>query len=1125
MNYRDLFLNRPDFFRSIRIDADPPRSESFQITPAFLTLLERVLEGIEGPGARALTVTGPFGTGKSMTLLHLGHLLEMRDPTLLHAIGQLQPSLADRVTQVPRLWAIPVLGIPGPLAPRLLQALERWAQQHGKRRLRLQAHTTPPTNLEAVAGLVSEFAHATGRGIFLIWDELGKHLEFAVHHPDANDVYLLQLLAEAVTRHTSPPSVFIGVLHQTFTAYVPRLLQTQRDEFAKVHGRFEDVAFHVPESHLLRLIGDTVYRTRAHPEDSRWQPLERAAEQIATSLIAHGLLPAGVDHQVLLQACRRAVPLHPAVTMILGPVFRHLGQNERSLFGFLGSAEPFGFIDFLRRTVWDGTTPIFYTVSALYDYLTTSLGGALYQGPLAQRWSRIAAALARVEEAGSTAASIIKTMGLLEAVRLSPPWPLNEQSLALLTGAPASETLQRLVAQSLVVYRRFAHSYRLWEGSDIDIEQRLADARSHLGLVDLADCLSAVAPSKPVVARRHSSATGTLRWFEVIYRSPRDWTQIPEEERPHLADGRLYLVLGPEGEEPEIELPGQQPWQVVCWLPVPDPVAEAIVELHYLSWVESHTPELRDDPVARKEVAERRHALEQVVESAFEGLLSRPTVLLTLWLDGHKVPDPIPATALNTFLSTRCNILFPKAPRIHDEFLNRHELSSNIAAARNDVLRRMIEHADEELLGITGYPPQRLIYLTMLRNPGLHQFVEGHWQFGAPPAGSPWYEVWHTLETRTSDAYHTVAHLWEKLTEPPFGLRRGVLPVLTVAFLLVHQDRLSLLEDNRYVPELTVPVVERMVRSPERFAIRLLPVETSRARVLDLLAQRQLVPTDYLTRGVLGWVKPLLRFVRDLPPYSTRTATVSPRAQAVRQALLLATEPADLLFVQLARALELPPLTEDTADLVVHTFVERLEQTIHELARAYPGLLDRIRAALATAFGYPSATPLDRLVVQLQARAEALLPWVNDLHFKAIVLRMARSQEPRPWLESVAGTVVHRIPKDWTDLHEEEFRLALPSMVERFQQTEALITVRAHAPALAEAIHVGFTTLERNWNTVVAPLPDQVTTATDLAQTILGQLQAREDWRQQATLVAIALLRHAANPNSALKEESHYDRA
>ena len=48
----------------------------------------------------------------------------------------------------------------------------------------------------------------------------------------------------------------LTILHQAFEQYAQRLATSQREEWAKVQGRFEDVAFVEPTEQVLRLIGE-----------------------------------------------------------------------------------------------------------------------------------------------------------------------------------------------------------------------------------------------------------------------------------------------------------------------------------------------------------------------------------------------------------------------------------------------------------------------------------------------------------------------------------------------------------------------------------------------------------------------------------------------------------------------------------------------------------------------------------------------------------------------------------------------------------------------------------------------------------------------------------------------------
>src|SRR5207237_1223011 len=81
--------------------------------------------------------------------------------------------------------------------------------------------------------------------------------------------------------------------------------------------------------------------------------------------------------------------------------------------------------------------------------------------------------------------------------------------------------LDELKTATLIVYRQFKQAYRLYEGSDVDIDARLRDARAHFAQgTDSVQVAARLEVSRPVVARHHSYRTGTLRIFEVRHCRP-----------------------------------------------------------------------------------------------------------------------------------------------------------------------------------------------------------------------------------------------------------------------------------------------------------------------------------------------------------------------------------------------------------------------------------------------------------------------------------------------------------------------------------------------------------------------------------------------------------------------------
>ena len=102
-----------------------------------------------------------------------------------------------------------------------------------------------------------------GTGLLLVVDELGKFLEYAAQNPAHGDLFVLQSLAEFAARSEQTPLLMLTILHQAFEQYAQRLATSQREEWAKVQGRFEDVSFVEPTEQIIRLIGSAIERTAA----------------------------------------------------------------------------------------------------------------------------------------------------------------------------------------------------------------------------------------------------------------------------------------------------------------------------------------------------------------------------------------------------------------------------------------------------------------------------------------------------------------------------------------------------------------------------------------------------------------------------------------------------------------------------------------------------------------------------------------------------------------------------------------------------------------------------------------------------------------------------------------------
>ena len=373
--------------------------------------------------------------------------------------------------------------------------------------------------IDLIAQTRSAWANAGGRGVLIELDELGKLLEFEAQGGDRSEIHLLQLLAEKAAEPGDAPLCVLVMLHQAFEHYGARLGKTLRDEWKKVQGRFSAIAFLEPAEQSLRVIAAAFKRSADLGDDLRAEIFDTASRLAECSA-----LPLGLDLSAANELFEACYPLHPITLLILPVLCQRVAQNERTLFSYLASTEHFGLgrrLQELRLGDWIGPWE-------LYDYFILNQAGGFSDPLTYHRWVEVITALERYDgrsEGGSDdrAVRLLKTIGLLNLIGAQRGLKASEAVLRLLFGEDLDALLNTLQAASIIHFRGYAQEFRVWQGSDFDLHAALEQAAAEQSGRLLADTLNTLAPLPPVVARRASIETGTLRSFQVQFTSAERW--------------------------------------------------------------------------------------------------------------------------------------------------------------------------------------------------------------------------------------------------------------------------------------------------------------------------------------------------------------------------------------------------------------------------------------------------------------------------------------------------------------------------------------------------------------------------------------------------------------------------
>ena len=1031
--------------------------------------LAYVANGLKpGSGQRAWRITGDYGSGKSSFALLLAHWFADRTGTFPQEIRKVVGFRQFGVTQ-PRFVPVLVTCSRQALGTSILNSLYQTLTQiyKGRAKINLVREVQPllETNREPTEDQIFKLVlkvhsriikASKGKGLLLILDELGKFLEFAALHPQRQDVFLLQRLAEAASRSGDQPFFVVSLLHQGFNAYSDLLSQSAQREWEKIAGRFEEIVFNQPIDQVANVVASAInVRTRAIPETESLE-LRQAMEQT----IALGWFGSS-STKSLLNVVPRLYPLHPTVLPVLIRTFRRFGQNERSLFSFLLSNEPFGLQAFSEQNLGGGNL---YRLHNFYDYVRTNFGHRLAVQSYRSHWNLIDSVVESFATEDELQVKILKTVGILNLINDGDLLP-NEESVVLAlsrvreTEKRVRNTLERLHREKRVLYDRGrARGLCLWPHTSVDLEKAYEDARRAVDPPQhVAGLIKDFLDSRPIVARRHYIETGNLRHFDIRYCSVDKLSDLSEQHLTH-ADGFIIVPLCETLTEHQTALAfakrslfkQHSHWLVAVPCPL-NHLASLVQEVQRWEWISTNILELNADKFAREEVSRQKTAARLQLEKRVQSHLGFKQFTSQMSLEWFHKGSPLKVKDGRDLLSTLSRIfdnVYKRAPRIHNELVNRRNLSPAAAAARMRLIERMFTDAETECLGMIPEkkPPEMSMYLSVLKHTGLHCERENGWRISEPLSKTD--KKCHVLPTlrrireivlKESDSRVNVATMFAELRNPPYGVRDGLIPLLLAVFAITHEKDVAFYKDETFLRELNGEAMLLLTKVPGRFDIQHCKIEGVRAE----LFQRLLTVLDIKIPArrefeLLDVVKQLCVFVAQLPTYVLNTKRLSGKTLAVRDTILKAREPVKLVFTELPKACGFEPIRAKVSTKeTVSAFVKTLKVALDDLKMTFPELQERLRKELRTAFNLPGTFQQFRTV--LSARSKQMLLTVTEPKLRAFCLRLMDDSLPESdWLESIASHLALKPPSKWHDMEEEVFSHELAQYAAKFHRVESI---------------------------------------------------------------------------------------
>lgn len=783
--------------------------------------------------------------------------------------------------------------------------------------------------------------------LVIVVDEFGKILEHAANNNPEKELYFLQKLSEFVNV-PSRSIILLTTLHQNFGSYAAKLTETQRNEWHKVKGRFQEIVFVEPVEQLLSL---TAKRLNTQRQLSK-------GEELSLSLLYDlGVRSKIVSHYLGYKTAESLYPLDTISAVCLTLAIQKYGQNERSLFSFL-YAKGVGSINDFKST--PSTT---YNVAMVYDYLAYHFYSAITETNAdSMGWRSLSVAIERIEGSNldediiKDCLKLIKTIGLINmffnGIVLDDDFLITygENALGLTN---TQELIKTLISHKIVRFAKYKSQYILFEGTNIDMEEELYKAASIVPTPTLS--VEEIVPyisQKVAIASASYYRTGTPRYFE--YRITNEPTII---EPTGDIDGFIHLVFPLSDNESEVigmSASASAGASIYGYFKNTDKIVKHLYEIKKLQYVIENVA--FDDRVAKSEFENQKNYETQKLNDTLNASLTSDSGNIVWYYNGN--PQCIKSVRdFNKLLSRVCDEVYFKTPIIRNELFNRQKLSSAISLARVNLLDAMLNHSDEENFGIESFPPEKAIYFTLFRDTGIHHKDEnGNWILGAPTSDKV-KTLWDAsikFVNSSVDKQKKLTELVKILKSAPYKLKQGVIDFWIPIFLYINQQDFALYNNGTFVLSINKEVFELMQKRLNDFSLKAFKV--SGVKLEFFKRYRQFLRKDD-TVGVYAdslteTVKPFFHFYRGLNNYAKITRKFDNVYTAkFRDVLSNAQDPAKTFFEDLPAALGYKDLNSDE---FIQQYLDLIRRAVRELNSCYDNLIDRIEEKIIEHLGLPS---------------------------------------------------------------------------------------------------------------------------------------------------------------------------
>ncbi|MCK5884853.1 MAG: hypothetical protein KAG61_14280, partial [Bacteriovoracaceae bacterium] len=694
----------------------------------------------------------------------------------------------------------------------------------------------------------------------------------------------------------------------------------------------------------------------------------------------------------------------------------------------------------------------FLMPSHLYDYFEpliskdTGVGGAYRIALVAEE------AFNKIEQEDSLSREIVSIVALASVIKNARVIPSTKKFLtqSLCTMAHATQVeaaIKDLVEKKVLLYNRMIGQYELQQGSSVDIQEEIEKLRSKkLTSKDLTSIVKRYYPVDYIIPKRYNFEHSITRFYKNEIISVEELVQGKISTNPNYSteDALLYYVI--PFDQDELNLAKRYIEEIdhkLVAFVLPKSFVECrkdIEELNAINSLFSNRELLSAGPLVKKELEKHRDITLNAIHALLDSLVGKSRLSATIYYPRKsKQYSAESYSLLQRVLGDVLEEEYSRSVDINSELINKHKVSGTVSLARRKLIDSIGKNFDQKRLGIEGNGPEYAIYKALQGLSGFkYDEIMKRYALNDDRFTSLLKDYKNFIKTNVRGV--TMEEIISFFIAPPFGLRRGVIPLYLALFDKCLTHPVNHYFDSKYQTIVDGDHYDLMLKHPKLSIIQYTDISEKKIGFLKSLESIFKVNESDIT--VYSVVESIFKWRKSIPDSTKASHSISVEGRKLLIAIDSSKEPDRLVFNLIPAALGIGDDIEDLSDEKILDLAKNLFKEIGLINNIYPMLVRSIKTSLYQNLNFWRVRCLGVSEVKedksgnvakhyhetLTLFEETLLNYPFSKATSKLLGRISTfdsSKHPQYFIETVADSLTGVNPRHWDIKHQSLFDVAL----------------------------------------------------------------------------------------------------